>query len=50
MVFVDGLTRYGPWANMCVSCHASSGYGLGIGRGQKYRKDETTGKFVKVER
>lgn len=34
--FVDGKTRYGPWAIMCVACHEKHGVGLGTGRGQKY--------------
>lgn len=34
--FVDGKTRFGPWAAMCVNCHAANGVGLGTGRGQKY--------------
>lgn len=33
---VDGKTKHGYWAFMCVNCHAQVGYGLGTGRGQKY--------------
>ena len=35
-VFIDGATRYGPWGNMCPSCHVLDGCGLGVGHGQKY--------------
>jgi hypothetical protein len=34
--FVDGATRRGPWAMMCMKCHHMFGYGLGAGVGQKY--------------
>ncbi len=37
--FVDGRTKYGPWANMCLVCAAVHGVGLGIGCGQMYDKD-----------
>ena len=36
--FVDGKTRGGPWGMMCVPCHGAHGVGLGLGRGQRYRK------------
>ena len=45
--FIDGRTDMGAWAFMCPSCHASHGYGLGIGKGQKYQK-QTDGKWQKV--
>ena len=32
---VDGKTKMGPWANMCESCFAANGVGLGLGRGQR---------------
>jgi hypothetical protein len=35
-VFIDGKTRLGPWAIMCATCHEQVGYGLGLGKGQKY--------------
>jgi len=35
--FIDGATQYGPWANMCPSCHKARGRGLGMGKGQKYK-------------
>lgn len=37
-VFVDGRTSRGPWACMCVACHATHGTGLGTGQGQQYEK------------
>lgn len=43
--FVDGKTRMGPWATMCVPCHQVLGVGLGTGLGQKF--DLTT--LEKVE-
>ncbi len=36
--WVDGKTIMGPWANMCLPCHKRMGFGLGIGKGQKYEK------------
>lgn len=46
-VFVDGRTNAG-WAHMCLHCHDSRGFGLGVGKGQKYRKQED-GRWLKVE-
>lgn len=46
-VFVDGKTRIGPWANMCMKCHRRDGFGLGLGKGQKYEKQED-GKWLKT--
>ncbi len=37
--FVDGATRYGPWAIMCEVCCKEHGRGIGQGRGQLYDKD-----------
>lgn len=36
--FVDGATRIGPWANMCMPCYRKVGVGLGVGKGQKYAR------------
>jgi len=33
---VDGRTKNGQWAVMCLKCHRSKGVGLGTGRGQVY--------------
>jgi hypothetical protein len=32
---VDGKTKMGPWAYMCVPCFEEYGIGLGLGRGQR---------------
>jgi hypothetical protein len=32
---IDGATRQGPWAYMCIPCHESYGVGLGLGKGQR---------------
>ena len=45
--FVDGKTKHGPWAIMCMECFAVFGTGLGTGRGQHYRK-KNDGKFHKI--
>ena len=37
-VFVDGRTKAGPWAIMCIVCMELSGTGLGTGNGQLYVK------------
>lgn len=44
---VDGRTRGGPWSVMCDKCADMYGVGLGLGRGQRYRKNES-GDYVKV--
>ena len=46
--FVDGKTTRGLWGNMCSICHALHGVGLGVGRGQRYERDEVDGRYVKV--
>jgi hypothetical protein len=45
--FVDGRTRMGPWACMCLMCHRSHGVGLGTGKGQQYQRN-ADGKFEKI--
>ena len=35
-IYIDGRTLRGPWANMCILCHAAIGVGSGIGKGQMY--------------
>ena len=37
--FIDGKTAYGSWAIMCEKCHRNYGSGLGLGRGQLYKKE-----------
>ena len=39
---IDGRTVYGPWADMCSTCHRTHGCGFGTGRGQRF--DIATGK------
>lgn len=34
--FVDGKTKFGPWALMCPKHFKQYGVGLGTGKGQKY--------------
>lgn len=36
--FVDGKTANGQWAIMHQSCHRLHGVGLGIGKGQLFRR------------
>lgn len=36
--FVDGRTKMGPWANMCLKCSREHGVGVGQGKGQLYQK------------
>ena len=43
--YVDGKTKVGPWANMCLRCHKTKGVGLGLGKGQMY--DVKTGEQIK---
>lgn len=45
--FVDGKTKFGPWAIMCLECYNELAVGLGTGRGQLYKLCES-GKWVKV--
>ena len=33
--FMDGKTKMGSWAYMCVSCSAVFSIGLGVGKGQQ---------------
>lgn len=37
---IDGKTVFGPWANMCLSCHLIDGVGIGVGRGQYIKKTD----------
>lgn len=45
--FVDGRTSMGSWADMCPNCHRQYGVGVGIGRGQKYEKQDD-GRWLKT--
>ena len=46
--FVDGKTTYGPWGILCLRCHKDKGCGLGMGRGQRYERQDD-GRWLKVE-
>lgn len=35
--FVDGATKYGPWAMMAPVTFEKRGLGVGPGKGQRYR-------------
>jgi len=35
--FIDGKTKFGPWAIMCSTCYLRIGIGIGIGHGQRYQ-------------
>ena len=45
--FVDGATRQGPWAIMCMPCVEQHGRGLGTGHGQAYSKTPDS-QWIKV--
>ena len=45
--FVDGRTVRGPWGILCPKCHPRYGVGEGTGRGQRYRRLEPNGRFIK---
>lgn len=45
----DARTRFRAWAVMDSECFAKCGVGLGTGYGQRYEKDEKSGKYFKVE-
>jgi hypothetical protein len=44
---VDGKTRMGPWALMCIPCHKKHGGHLGQGLGQQYEKQQD-GRWLKT--
>ena len=46
-VLVDGKTKMGPWALMCLKCHAANGGKLGLGLGQKYQI-QPGGRWLKI--
>ena len=46
-VMYDCSTRYGAWGNLCHACWTSEGKPLGLGRGQKYKKQKD-GTWLKV--
>jgi hypothetical protein len=46
--FVDGKTKMGPWAIMCLRCARERGVGIGQGKGQLYEYQEN-GKWLKID-
>lgn len=47
--YVDGKTRIGPWAYMCLKCWRRVGVGtLGTGLGQQYDFNFTTKRYEKI--
>ena len=45
--YIDGKTKQGPWAYMCLSCYKAFGVGLGLGKGQVF--DVKTGEQLSVK-
>ena len=45
--FVDGRTRFGPWAIMCSDCEPRVGTGVGEGRGQRFER-QSDGRYLKT--
>jgi hypothetical protein len=45
---VDGRLRTGPWAVLDLRCHREHGVGVGVGKGQVYKRQED-GRWLKVE-
>lgn len=51
--FVDGRTKTGFWAIMCLPCHKEFGVGLGVGKGQRYSMKVIKGggtEWIKVKK
>lgn len=47
-VLIDGATKYGPWAVMCMDCRVIHAYpGYGTGKAQMYERN-AAGEYVKV--
>ena len=45
----DAKTWQGCWGTLCESCFRKYGISTGVGFGQKYRKNQETGNFEKIE-
>jgi len=43
----DAATTFGGWGNLCQTCFGRYGTGLGVGRGQRYVKQED-GRWLKT--
>jgi hypothetical protein len=46
--FIDGATKGGRWANLCLCCHRQIGVGVHPGVGQLYRIQDD-GRWLKAE-
>jgi len=46
--YVDGKTKQGPWAIMCMTHHKRYGVGIGPGMGQHYEFNAADGKYHKI--
>jgi len=46
--FVDGKTKAGPWAIMCLDCAVGEVLKFGTGTGQQYVRHEDTNEFWKL--
>lgn len=47
--FIDGKTKQGPWTIMTLGSFAQYGVGLGAGFGQKYRYNQESKTWDKIE-
>ena len=49
LIYVDGATRNGSWANMCPACRITEKrFELGTGLGQKYARQSLSQPWTKV--
>jgi hypothetical protein len=46
--FIDGATKYGPWAMLSPESFKRCGLGLGCGLGQRYEK-QSDGRWLKTK-
>ena len=46
--FIDGRTIMGPWAIMTPETHHAIGVGLGVGKGQLYRRHPVDDVWYKI--
>jgi len=47
--FIDGKTKFGPWAIMAPASYNVHGVGIGLGMGQVYVKDYPTSVWYKLK-
>jgi hypothetical protein len=45
--FIDGATKRGAWANLCLRCHREIGRGVAPGDGQMYQRQDD-GRWLKT--